>query len=203
MIKKALKNKNYIWFVTASLLIYSIETQSRNYSSVRLADSFVPQHLFSFSQMILSVNGVEIFGMINAENSLIVILLGLFINKIVKRFSEQRILLIGIFLFTIGYAVICISNSAYMLLLMMLIVTIGELFWVPIQQSILAGMTEDENRGAYMSINGIVIYGPNVLGALFVSIGTLLSPLQMGVIIFIMGLIAIVICNLIKNDQIN
>lgn len=193
------KDRIFIMFIFASLLIFSIETQARSYSGVRLVDEFKQQTLFSINNWNLKVDGVQIFGIINAENSLAVIVLALFLGRFIKKFSDYSVLYTGILFFGLGYSIIGISNSAYLLMIMMLIATIGELMWVPVQQSIMAELPPESNRGSYMAVNGIVIYGPNMLGSLAVTLGAYIPSLVMGMIFFATGLLAIGICEKVRQ----
>jgi len=192
--KFVFKDKTFITFIIASLLIYSIETQARSYAGVRLSNEYGKKVIFSMHHWSLTTNGVQMFGIINAENSLIVILLALFVRRLFKKFANRLVLYFGTVLFGLGYAIIGISNSAYLLILMMFVATIGELMWVPVQQSIMSGIPPEENRSSYMAINAIVGYGPGILGSLAVTIGAFLPPWAMGIIFMSCSLIAIIMC---------
>lgn len=192
--KIVFKDLKFIMFVLASLLIYSIELQARNYSGVRLMEEFGNQTILSIHNWNFIANGVQMFGLLTAENAFLVVVIALFIGRLIKKYTDRSVLYSGILFFALGYAIIGFSNSPFLLIFVMFVATIGELMWVPVQQSIMAGLPPESNRSSYMAVNGMVLHGTNILGSLAITIGAYIPSWTMAIIIFGTGLLSIVLC---------
>ncbi|MFX3618147.1 MAG: hypothetical protein ACE3JK_11530 [Sporolactobacillus sp.] len=65
---RVLKDKLFVFFVLASVLVYSMEQQLTNYIGIRLSDQMPAQHLFFWP-----VNGLTMLGLLRSENTLLVL----------------------------------------------------------------------------------------------------------------------------------
>lgn len=182
--------KDYIFmaFVTAGLLLMTLEFQLQSYIGIRLAKDVVPQKLW-----FLHIDGIKMLGFLQTENTVVVVLLAGLVAKVIKRFPDRWVLLTGCFMFTIGYSVITASNVPILLFGAMLIATLGEVMRVPIQQAFIGDLVPTHSRSSYMSINGMTYQGARVLSSFGVLLGSILSPLQMGLVALLVGVAGIVL----------
>ncbi|WP_197198518.1 MFS transporter [Cytobacillus firmus] len=100
---------------------------------------------------------------------------------------------IGFLLFTIGYAVCSISNNLIILLTATVILSIGELLYVPIRQSILSEIIDENKRGAYMALNSLVIQFGKFVASSCLLVSPYLNKFMMGSIVLIFGLLSILL----------
>lgn len=191
--KIVLKNKTFSVFIIASLLALSIEMQAKNYISVRLVKD-IPSKTPVLGEYAL--DGIQIYGILRAENALTVIILGLFISSLVRKYGDKRLLIIGIIVNVLAYSVLTISSNVFLLFIFMLLATLGEIIYWPIKQSFLAKLIPSDNRGSYMTINGLVAQGANIMGSLAITIGAFVNSWTISAMLLILGGTSIVLFNL-------
>ncbi|MBO8157587.1 MAG: MFS transporter [Bacillaceae bacterium] len=178
----------FMMFVLAGLFIQSLELHLENYIAVRLHNEMPEQSVFGFS-----VSGVEMVGFLKSENTILVVLLTVFITGMVSKMKDGQTMLISILIYSVGYAVVSYFNNIWILFIFMAVATIGELMRVPVQQEYLASIPPDDKRSSYLAVNGLLFYGASIISSLFVSLGAVLSTEIMGILIFGSGLMGLVI----------
>ncbi len=184
--KEVAVDKLFLYFILANLLIQSLENQLENYIGVRLNEEMPTQSLFS-----LDVSGVEMLGFLKTENTLLVVLLTVFVTKWVSKLNESKAYLNSIIIFTIGYVAISYFNNIWLLFIFMIVATIGELMRVPIQSDYMASIPSDEKRSSYMAVYGMVFNGSMMLASFFVTLGAYLNKELMSLLILLCGVVSI------------
>ncbi|WNB90204.1 MFS transporter [Bacillus sp. NEB1478] len=172
--KQVFKDSVFIKFTFGYLLILSLEFHLTNYISVKLSKDMPTQDLLQFH-----IDGVQMLGILRTENTVLVVLLAVFISRIINRFKDKNVLYIGLITYSIGYLVISYSNSVWLLLSVMIIATIGELMYVPVKQAYMAEIPPEDSRSAYMAVSGMIFNGAMVIAALSITLGHYISPLGM------------------------
>lgn len=168
--KNVLKHRWFVLFALANLLIISVEEQLTNVIGIRLVQEMPePQPLFSFLD--LSVDGMNMLGILKTENTLLVVCLTVLASSLLKACKERVVLMSGLLLFFLGYSVISFSNSPVILLLAMFLATLGEVIHIPVKQALLANMVPDHARSTYMAVYSLL----SILGASSAGIFILLS----------------------------
>ncbi|GAA0490486.1 MFS transporter [Salinibacillus aidingensis] len=193
--KEVAFDKVFLYFVLAGLFIQSIENQMENYIGVRLNEDMPEQSL-----LFMDVTGVEMVGFLKSENTIIVVLLTVFITKWVTTLKEDRAFLSSILIFTVGYVGISYVNNIWMLFIFMIVATIGELMRVPIQSDYMASIPSDEKRSSYMAVYGMVFNGSMMLSSVFVSLGAIFTKEIMSFLILACGLLGMMIIYKILPD---
>jgi MFS transporter, DHA1 family, multidrug resistance protein B len=191
--KNVMRDKLFLKYFIASLLTLGLELQLTYYISIRLANEFGTQKLLDISDYNVTVNGVEMFGILRTENTILVIVLAAFVAKFTNKLSQRFLIYLGVSLFTIGYMVIGVSNNGWLLLIATFVFTIGELIYVPIKKVLLADIAKEETRSQYMAVNSLTFRGGLILGSLGITIGALIPSWSMSLIFFLMGLISVII----------
>jgi len=91
----------------------------------------------------------------------------------------------------------------YILVIMMLIATIGEIIYGPLEQTYIANMTSDKHRISYMAFNGLKGNLAMLIASITVTLSALFIPIIISISIFILGIVGILIYrSLIKQDSI-
>ncbi|UFU01211.1 MFS transporter [Radiobacillus kanasensis] len=193
--KEVGKDKVFIVFIIAGLLIQSLENHMENYIGVRLSREITNQDFLNFQ-----VSGVEMVGYLKSENTIIVVLLTVFITRWISKWKEEKAFLYSILIFTFGYVGISYFNNIWLLFAFMAIATIGELMRVPIQQDFLASIPTEDKRSSYMAVYSMVFYGSMMLSSLFVSLGALFDKEMMSLFILASGIIGMLIIKRIIPD---
>ena len=181
-----IKDSAFMFFIAATTLLFSLEHQVRNYMAVRLSQEMPQQETLG-----MAVDGVKMYGLLLAENTLFVVVLALLVSNIIRRYKEKTVLYVGAILYVLSFTVVGVSNVAVVLLAAMLFATVGELICVPITQAMLADLPPEHNRSSYMAVRNICCRMTGVLGSLSVTAGAFLSTWAMGALFFVVGLISI------------
>ncbi|WP_186576008.1 MDR family MFS transporter [Aquibacillus kalidii] len=190
--KRVLTDRLFVWFVIAGVLVMSMEFQLTNYIGIRLSDEMGTQQLLHWE-----IDGVKMMGFLRSENTILVALMALFVAKVTGRFKDRSTLVVSCFFFTLGYAVIAYSNNIWLLFIMMIILTIGEVFRVPVEQSYMAAIPPDDARSSYMAFNGLKFNLGMLISSLTVTISAYVSSLVMAIILTMIGLLGTTIYFLI------
>lgn len=176
-----IKDFPFVLFTLGGIMILALEFQRNNFIAVRLEEE-ITSRLWSFwGGMNINIDGVKLLSLLTVENTLIIVLYTAVASKWIKGRAEQPIMYIGFILFGSGYAIMAFSNSIPTLFLAIVVLSIGELLYVPTRQSILADIVDDSKRGAYMAFNGFVFQIGKMLGALGIIVGEMIGGIGMGV----------------------
>lgn len=181
--KVALADRQYVKLVLGFTLILSAEFTLNSYIGVRLSETFKPVEIFG-----TTAEGVHMLSMLNILNMTSVVLLTFFVTKLASRFSNKSILLTGLVIYGIGYAVITSADTWYVLLLFGFIATIGELLYSPVYTTEQANLIPAEKRGSYSAFAGTAYNGAELMARFSIILGAYLIPTMMSVYI---GLIII------------
>ena len=160
------------------MFIIAAEFSLNSYIGVRLAETFKSIHIGNFE-----IAGVRMLSILNIENMLLVVCLTFFINKITDRYNSQKVLLVGLILYGIGYVTVTSANTWYILFLFNLIATLGELIYSPVRNAEQANMIPADKRGSYSAFSNISFSGGDLIARSTIIIGAYLVPSMMSVYI--------------------
>ncbi|MFX3616312.1 MAG: MFS transporter [Sporolactobacillus sp.] len=178
------RDRLFLLFCLGNCLILSLEFQTTNAIAVHLQQTFR-----SFNLANLHLTSYSVLSWLRIENTLLVVLLAFFISKWSRKWSPNHIFMIGLPIYALGYALQVFSNQLLLLSFAVLLATIGELLYVPISQSLLASMTQEKSRAAYMAVYGFVFQGAKLLGAAGILIVSIFSTLVTGLLFILIGLL--------------
>ncbi|MDP5276501.1 MDR family MFS transporter [Chengkuizengella axinellae] len=178
------KDRLFIWLVLAGVLILSMEFNLANYIGIRLSEEMTNQQFFSWE-----ITGVQMLGFLRTENTILVASLAIFAAKFIERFKERAVLVTGCLLFVAGYGFISFSNNIWLLFIVMVIATVGEVIRVPVEQSSIASLPPDDARSSYMAIKGMTFHLSMLVSSTLVTISAFLSSYVMAIIITCIGLV--------------
>ncbi|QQE79947.1 MFS transporter [Alicyclobacillus sp. SO9] len=105
----------------------------------------------------------EMFSIVLASNAIEVVFLQVLLSKIASRLGIVRALMIGQFLFTLGYIGISLSHSLWQYIGSMFVLTLGEIINFPVMNEYISVLADERYRGTY--------FGASALGALSFFIG--------------------------------
>ncbi|MFG0213537.1 MDR family MFS transporter [Brevibacillus porteri] len=191
--KQVMTDRRFILFSLSGMLIFAPEFQTPNYVAVRLAQEFVPRSFGMFDWFTVELTGIKIFSLIQLENTLLVVLFSLAVTKLIKHLKEAPALYISGLMYIAGYSLIMYSNSLIVILAAVLISTMGELIHAPIRQTYLAQIVKDDLRSSYMAVNGLVVPGARIMGAVGITLGAVLPSYLMALLIFSLGIIGVIL----------
>lgn len=181
-----IKNRLFLKYLIAGILTLSLELQLTHYLAIHFAETLQVVPLFHFS-----LDGTSVLGLLRAENTILVLLLGLVLMRWTQSISERALLYTGVTLFSLGFAILPVLNDFSMLVLATACFTFGELLYVPIHQAMLARLIEDHLRSQYLAVNGLRYRGALLIGAISVSAYNVVSPGWMAITYICFGILAI------------
>lgn len=185
-----LRDRVFLRLMVAGTLTLAIEFQLVNHIAVRLASGFPAQPLLPFSWAPV-VDGVGMLGVLRAENTVLVVVLALFSAVLFRGLSDRMGLYLGTALFVVGYAVLAVSSTGWVLVVAGVVFTVGELMSVPVKQALLAGLVPDHSRTRYLAVYNLNIRVAQGLAAGCVTLGAVLPAWGMAALYLVLGAVIV------------
>jgi MFS transporter, DHA1 family, multidrug resistance protein B len=173
--RRPLRDPAFLRLLIAFTLVLGVELQLwSGFAAVHIADTLPRQALLPFSQVHFEVNGVELLGILRAENTALVIVLAIVVERLARHASATRRILLGLALFGAGYAALVLTGRPYLLLVAIAAATVGELLHVPMMQALLAQLVPEQFRTRYMALFHLNLRGAMAIAALSLTVGGVL-----------------------------
>lgn len=191
----------FVLFTLGGIAILSIEFQRNNFISVRLEEDIIPRTWTLFGHWSLTIDGVKLLSLLTVENTVMIVLFTALVAKWIRGKREQPIMYAGFLFFGLGYAFLAFSNNIIDLVIAVIVLSIGELMYVPTRQSILADIVDDSRRGAYMAFNGFVFQIGKWFGALGIIVGDAIGGFGMAALYITFALLGIILVRTALNRK--
>ncbi|MFT8709658.1 MAG: MFS transporter, partial [Sporolactobacillus sp.] len=160
-----------------------MEQQLTNYIGIHLSLKMPPQHILFWH-----LNGLTMLGALRSENTVLVVLLMLFIGKFSFHINDNKALIISCLMFSIGYGALSYFTNVWLLLAFMFFLTIGEVFRVPVEQAYAAAIPPENARSVYMAVNGLKYNAALLIASLTITASAYLQPALLSIMITFVGL---------------
>ncbi|PLS17326.1 MFS transporter [Bacillus sp. M6-12] len=180
--KTVMSDWPFILFTLGGIAVLTIEYQRNHFISVKLAEEIIPQTISFLWFFPLKIDGVRLLSLLTVENTIMIVLFTAIVSKWIQNKAEKPIMYIGFLLFGLGYAIMALSTNITVLFISVLIISVGELLYVPTRQSLLADIVDDSRRGAYMAFNGFVYQIGKMLGAMGIIVGGVIGGAGMAIL---------------------
>ncbi|MCU9594417.1 MFS transporter [Caldibacillus thermolactis] len=182
------RDRLFILYTVALILIMSLEYQLNNYIGIRLENEMNKQPFFHWE-----IDGILMAGLLRTENTILVVLMALFATAMVTRFKDRHVMVLSSFFFVAGYAFVSYSNSIPLLFFAMFIASVAEVLRVPVEQNYIASLPPKHARSSYLAINGMGYYLSQLICSITVMISAYLSSALTSIFIAITGLFGVLI----------
>ena len=155
--KNVLKDKNFLIFLIASFLIFLVVGQ-----------------LISSLPVFARYKGLSnlYVGYLFSVNGIMVVFFQYFISSVFSRISNKNGIIIGSFLYFIGYLSFSWANSFPHFILGVIIFTIGEMITLPLITTLTTKIAPENSKGTYLGVLGF-----------FEGLGWAISPFIGGILI--------------------
>lgn len=180
---QVVRDRAFGLFVLGGILILSIEFSRNNHVAVHLAQFFPTAGWFG-----VRLDGIKAMSVLTAVNTLLIVALTAPVATWLKGKEERPLMHVGFGLFAVGFAVMAFSTSLPVLLLGTLVLSLGELLYVPTRQAALAELVPEDRRGAYLAVHGQVFTVSKWIAALGVPLGGVIGGVGMAGITLALGL---------------
>jgi MFS family permease len=124
------------------------------------------QQYGSLAVYLRDVHGIDSrgYGIILSITGLEVVLFQFWISRRIRHRPPFLMMMLGVGIFAIGVFLYGIVSGFAMFVIAAIIVCIGEMFYFPTSQVVVAGFAPKEMRGRYMAIAGFMTSVPNAIG---------------------------------------
>lgn len=169
-------------FVLGSMLVFSTEFHMANYIGVHLAETFQERTIVG-----VPFDGVRMMAFMQLENTLLVVAITFAVTAFVKRFREKHVFFIGLALYVTAFAAITSMSSFFVLAVLAVVFTVGELLYSPIRQVKQVDLLDPERRASYLAFGGLTFHGAKLVAAAGIVVGAFIGPVFMSGYIFAFG----------------
>lgn len=186
--REVFRDHLFILYCMAIVFVMSLEFQLSNYVGIRL-ESEMPVQRFLWWEL----DGIEMTGLLRTENTVLVVLMALFAAKMVSRFKDRHVIILGSFVFVAGYAYISYSNYIPFLFIAMLLASVAEVVRVPVEQNYQASLPPVYARSSYLAVSGMGYNLAQLICSITVMISAYLNNLATTVFIAAIGFFGVFI----------
>jgi len=183
------KDRTFMIFMIASMLVLSLESHLTNYIAVNLEKNMAETTWFGS----FSINGINMTGILQAENTLIVVFAVSLVTWLIRRTSDFSRLIYGMTVYVISYALLSYTVTPSLLIGFMVLVSLGELILVPVRQSLLAELTPESQRSSYLAIDSFMEQGMMIIGGAAITIGGIVPGYIMSLGFLVMGMAGVLL----------
>jgi MFS family permease len=94
------------------------------------------------------------FGMLLGLNAAMVVVMQFWFTRRLRGYAPMLVLASGVFLYAVGFGMFGMVSGAALFVLAMIIITVGEMIAVPVQQATAVHFAPEHMRGRYMAVLG-------------------------------------------------
>ncbi|MBA2174572.1 MFS transporter [Halobacillus locisalis] len=182
------RDKTFLLFIIAGILVAQTFMQLDLLIAVYTSEVVQNQNLLTIGDWSLTLNGERAFGLVLAENGLLVALFTVAVTKWMNRFKEKRVFIFSSLLYAIGITLYGLTDSIWVFILAMALFTFAELMVVGIQESFISKIAPEDMRGQYFSTASLRF----TLGRLLAPISLIISNYTSYTVTFaILGVLAV------------
>ena len=173
---KVLKDRLFVAFVLASIIMIIVYTQMYSTLSVYL-----------FRVHDIPARG---FGYLMSMNAAMVVLFQYSIARWIKNSPPMLMMVLASLLYGIGFSMFGYVGAFGLFMLAMAIITIGEMVHIPVAQSLVAYFAPEDMRGRYMAAFGFTWAIPNIIAPTLA--GLVMDNYTPELVWYIAGLLAMI-----------
>ncbi|UOQ43515.1 MFS transporter [Halobacillus salinarum] len=162
------KDRNFMLFIIAGVLVAQTFMQLDILIAVYTSEVIHEQTVLSIGEWSWKVSGEKAFGIILAENGLLVALFTVSITKWMNRFREKKVFILSCCAYTVSIVLYGWSENLWLFIVAMGGFTLAELMVAGIQESFISKLAPADMRGRYFSA-----------ASLRFTLGRLLAPLSL------------------------
>jgi DHA1 family multidrug resistance protein B-like MFS transporter len=186
-----LNDRQFVQVVLGSLFTWGLWSQVQSYVAVRLARIVPTTHISIFQHLAFTLDGIRLFGILIAENAVLVVLLGLFALNRSQHRHPHRIMFLGLILYVLAFSGLGIFTNPFIVITCGALGTVGEVMYNPISQTLLSNVIPLEMAASYMAVYGLAEQGSGLIGALSLAISPALNSWLMDCVMLFGGLLGI------------
>lgn len=185
-----LKDKIFFRYIIGGVLAVIAIMQLDLYIAYYVT-SYVPaQNLFNFNNWTLSLNGKEILGLILGLNGLLFVFFVLPVTKWLKSWTDRNVFVLSAVLAGVGMFLVGFTTNIWVLLLLTIIFTFGEIVRAPVIKNFIADYAPDNSRGTYMGAADLQFTIGRFLAPVTIFLSEWMNPLSIFSIILLAAILS-------------
>lgn len=145
------QDRIFLLFILAGILVGQTFMQLDLLFPVYVNDVIVDQQLFQIGEWALIVKSTQAFGLILAENGLLVALFTIVVTRWMGKYKERNVFIISSIVYAVSVIIFSQTSWIWGLLLAMAVFTLGELMTAGLQQSFISELAPADKRGQYFA----------------------------------------------------
>ncbi|QCJ41486.1 MFS transporter [Bacillus sp. S3] len=145
------KDKTFLLFIIAGVLAGQTFMQLDLLIPVYMKDFVKNQPLFSVGNWSFTVSGEQAFGIVLAENGLLVALMTVFVTKWMGKYYERNVFVLSSVVYAGSIVIFSQTHWIWGLIAAMAVFTFGELMGAGLQQSFVSKLAPEHMRGQYFA----------------------------------------------------
>ncbi|MBF0780529.1 MULTISPECIES: MFS transporter [unclassified Granulicatella] len=186
-IRVILKDKNYLYLLIGTVLIFSVELGFSTVMSLHMYTHFNDINILGFT-----LTGINQFSMFQIINMAIIVFFSNSITNKVIMFNKNKILFaVASIVNVIGYLITMISNNLPLMIFFLLIVAFAEIIYAPIRQLAQVNLIPNNSKALYFGISSTFFQFSNLLTSIYLILYDLTDINTIAIIIGLFGLIGI------------
>ncbi len=144
-------DRTFLLFIVAGVLVSQTFMQLDILISVYTSEVVQEQPFIHIGEFTWTISGERAFGLILAENGLLVALFTVLVTRYMNRLKEKRVFISSCLLYAFGMTLYGLTQNVWVFIAAMGIFTLAELMVVGIQESFIAKLAPENMRGQYFS----------------------------------------------------
>lgn len=181
-----IKDKRWVLFMIGVALYEMSEFTMVTYTGVRLSKEFTP--LILFKQVL---DGVRMLSVLQVINTLMVVCLTFYLSRLTRHLNERLVICGGLLIYVIGYGLMASGNVMWLLIVLMVVVTVGELVSTPLLNARQVDLIPPEKQASYLSFAGLATQLAQLLAGFALTLGGFMSKGYISGYIILLGLLGI------------
>ncbi|TDK59662.1 MFS transporter [Bacillus salipaludis] len=146
-----IKDKTFLLFILAGVLAGQTFMQLDLLIPIYMKDVIKNQSLISFGSWSFSIKGEQAFGIVLAENGLLVALLTVYVTNWMSKYKERNVFILSSIMYAIAILLFSGTEWIWGFIFAMAIFTFGELMAAGLQQSFVSKLAPEHMRGQYFA----------------------------------------------------
>jgi MFS transporter, DHA1 family, multidrug resistance protein B len=149
------KDKTFLLFILAGVLAGQTFMQLDLLIPVYIKDVLKSQNLFSIANWSVAVRGEQAFGIVLAENGLLVALMTVTLTRWTGKYKERNIFMLSSVMYAFSIIFFSLTHWIWGFIAAMAIFTLGELLAAGLQQSFVSKLAPEHMRGQYFAASSL------------------------------------------------
>ena len=173
---KVLRDRPYVAFLGASILMGLVYQQMYNSLSVYLRDN----------------HGIDPqgYGFLMSSSAITVVLLQFWVTRRIKTRPPFLAMAVGVLFYALGFSMFGFVSAYWLFVAAIVVITIGEMIIMPVSSALAAGFAPTEMRGRYMAMYGFSWALPATIGP--AAAGYILDNLNPNLLWYLGGVLTLI-----------